>query len=203
MHLHLRLLWILGLLLLNSYECLAVFEKFFNGLLDAAVVHSAPQLTQLALKCGGNINACDEHGYPPIYWAVRLGHMEILRSLTHNGANWSILLPNDQTLLQVACDAQHDKRNAMIAIFICLIVEKFENNAMGEDADKIAFLNAILNLLNNDLYTATLDAGIAYLNEVRTSIGRMQITRENLRRHIEKLQQNLEQKPIVLIKKAN
>jgi ankyrin repeat protein len=76
-------------------------------LLDRAAGGGNPQIVQLLINSGANVNSPDNYGYTPLHWAARQGTRDIAEILLVSGAN--LEARNDignnvrQTPLHVAC----------------------------------------------------------------------------------------------------
>lgn len=164
----------------------AVFERVLNPLLSAAVVHGNFPITRLLLQLGSNIDSYDEHGYPPIYWAVKQGNSSMLRFLLDHHSNWTLLC-GQQTLLEVALNVHLKNRNQIVAILISVLVAKLDNKDFWVGDEKRIFLNSILGVLDNPLYEIALAEGLTIINEIRQSLNRILVTIENLKSGINKI----------------
>ena len=78
--------------------------RFEQGktLLHLASEYGLTKIAMILLENGANVNALDDHNLPPLYYAVRNGHLPIVKMLLKKGAFVHVKTYNKQNLLMVA-----------------------------------------------------------------------------------------------------
>lgn len=128
-------------------------NSFFGGiksLLSLAVRSGSPQVVEILINSGANVNSLDESGNAPIHWAAKGGYLDVMRCLSENGAGLN--LRNRDSYLALHCAIQRQDHE-MIDFLLNkeVLVDEYASVMLGRIDLIRTFINKGFNI--NETYT--------------------------------------------------
>ncbi|MEX0271439.1 ankyrin repeat domain-containing protein [Leptolyngbyaceae cyanobacterium UHCC 1019] len=80
------------------------FPGGIKSLLSIAARSGSPQVVELLIKSGANVNSLDESGNAPIHWAATGGFLDVIHCLSENGADLNLRRRDSRLALHCAID---------------------------------------------------------------------------------------------------